>query len=264
MLKVTILQKTYHVAKHSSAKALNFILSKELEDLDVNILKIEFNKNKYSEITLEGEDENIAKNFLITKYGTQKSVSNVKVGDQVFGHLKNVGEVKFGFFVDAGLKTSTQNIDALYPLFEARNQLVDSRKAPLVAIQRAYGFIDNFPLIFEITKKEILSKKIWVKLSDENIQWLKEPLKEKKEALILCGATRRMIKQSLIRSRHTIDIEVVERLGLLEYRLICKRGTRAEGLIPELGPHLGRTKMGVQVLKRIKNLHNYELVEDGE
>ncbi|MHA2358367.1 MAG: DUF2110 family protein [Candidatus Heimdallarchaeaceae archaeon] len=264
MLTVTILEKTYHVAKHSSAKALGFILNKELEDLDVKILKIEFSKDKYSEITLEGEDEEIAKNFLITKYGTQKSVSDIKVGDQLIGRLKNVGEVKFGFFVDAGLKTSTQKIDALYPLFEARNQLVDKRKAPLVGIQRAYGFIDNLPLTFEITKKEILSKKIWVKLSDATVKWLKEPIKEKKEALILCGSTRRMIKQSLIRSRHTEDIEVVERLGLLEYRLICKRGTRAEGMIPEIGPYLGRTKMGALVLSRIKNLHNYELVEDGD
>jgi hypothetical protein len=260
MLKVTILEKTYHVAKHSSAKALTFILNKEFEDLDVNILKIEFSKDKYSEITLEGEDEEIAKNFLVKKYGTPRSVSEVKVGDQLLGRLKNVGEVKFGFFVDAGLKTSTQKIDALYPLFEVRYQLVNNKKAPLVAVQRAYGFIDNLPLTFEITKKEILSKKIWVKLSEETIQWLKKPSKERKEALIICGTTRRMIKQSLIRSRHTED----ERLGLLEYRLICKKGTRAEGLIPELGPHLGRSKMGCQVLERIKKLENYELVEDGD
>ena len=50
------------------------------------------------------------------------------------------------------------------------------------------------------------------------------------------------------------DIEIIERIGLLEYRLICKKGTRADGLIPELGPHLGRTKIGAQVPKRVLEL----------
>ena len=66
--------------------------------------------------------------------------------------------------------------------------------------------------------------------------------------------TRNAIKNALISSNHTEDIDEIERIGLLEYRLICKRGTRAEGLIPEIGYLLGRAKIGAQVYSRVKEL----------
>jgi hypothetical protein len=226
-------------------------LSKELSELDVDIVKIEFNKEKYAEITLDGIDEIIAKNFLINNHGTKRSVSAVNVGDAVLGRFKEVGGVKFGIFVDAGLETSTQNIDALYPLFAMREQLAEGNKVPLMDIIRAFGIVDNLPLFFEITKREILGGKIWIELTEESLDWLFDPLERDREALILCGTTSRMIKQALIRTNHTEDIEVIERVGLLEYRLVCKEGTRADGLIPELGPYLGRTKIGAQVPSRV-------------
>ncbi len=254
MLQFTILEKTYNVAKHSSAKALDYILSKELENLDVEIIKIDFNKEKYAEITLDGKDEIIAKNFISNNHGTKKSVSTINVGDQIFGRFKDVGGVKFGSFVDAGLETSTQKIDALYPLFAMREQLADGNKVPLMNILRSFGIVENLPMFFEITKREILGGKIWVELTDQSLDWIFDPLEREKEALILCGTTRRMIKQALTQTGHAEDIEIIERIGLLEYRLICKKGTRADGLIPELGPHLGRTKIGAQVPKRVLEL----------
>ena len=111
-------------------------------------------------------------------------------------------------------------------------------------------------MFFEVVKKQVLGSKVWVKLSLGSLDWLNGALKERKEALIICGTTRNKIKQALIKSNHTEDIEVVERIGLLEYRLICKRGTRADGLIPELGYLLGRAKIGAQVPHRVKELMN--------
>lgn len=254
MLQFTILEKTYNVAKHSSAKALDYILSEELENLDVEIVKIEFNKEKYAEITLDGNDEVMAKNFLINNHGSKRSISTINVGDQILGRFKDVGGVKFGSFVDAGLETSKQNIDALYPLFAMREQLADGNKVPLMNILRAFGIVENLPMFFEITKREILGGKIWVELTEQSLDWIFDSLEREKEALILCGTTRRMIKQALIRTEHVEDIEIIERIGLLEYRLVCKKGTRADGLIPELGPHLGRTKIGAQVPKRVLEL----------
>ncbi|NPD87081.1 MAG: DUF2110 family protein [Asgard group archaeon] len=253
-MQFTILEKTYNVAKHSSAKALDYILSEELENLDVEIVKIEFNKEKYAEITLDGNDEVMAKNFLINNHGSKRSISTINVGDQILGRFKDVGGVKFGSFVDAGLETSKQNIDALYPLFAMREQLADGNKVPLMNILRAFGIVENLPMFFEITKREILGGKIWVELTEQSLDWIFDSLEREKEALILCGTTRRMIKQALIRTEHVEDIEIIERIGLLEYRLVCKKGTRADGLIPELGPHLGRTKIGAQVPKRVLEL----------
>jgi hypothetical protein len=254
MQKVITLEKTYNVAKHSSEKAFIYILKKEFENLDVEIKGINFTKERYAEVILEGEDEEIAKNILIKNYGTPRSISDLQEGDFIYGRFRETGEVKFGLFVDCGIKSTTQNIDALYPLFEMREQLAQGNKVPLMNMIRAYGFIDNLPMFFEVVKKQVIGSKVWVKLTVESLEWLNSALEEKKEALIICGTTRNQIKQALIRSNHAEDIEVMERIGLLEYRLICKRGTRADGLIPELGHHLGRAKIGAQVPSRVKKL----------
>lgn len=255
MLKITILEKTYNIAKHSSAKALTYILNEELKDLDVEITDVTFSKNRYAEITLDGEDENIAKNFILERYGTtNRNISDIQIGDIVYGRFKDVGKVKFGLFVDAGIVSSTQEIDALYPLFELRNQLAGGRKTSLMNIIRAIGIVENLPLKFEIIDKKVLGSKIWVKISEDSLKWFLEPYKENKEALIVCGTTRRVIKQALTQTNHYEDVEDIERIGLLEYRLVCKRGTRADGLIPELGTFFGRAKIGAQVPKRIIEL----------
>ena len=254
MLTVTVLEKTYNVARHSSIKAFSYILAEELKGLNVEIKEITFNKEKYAEITLEGEDEEVAKNLIIKNYGTKRSIGEIEVGEEIYGRFKDVGGVKFGFFVDGGIFSTTQKIDALYPLFELREQLVGGKKASLINIMRAYGFVENLPLFFEITEKQVIGSKVRVKLTDKSLKWIAKPSKEKKDALIVCGTTRRAIKNALISSNHSEDIEEIERIGLLEYRLICKKGTRAEGLIPEIGYLLGRAKIGAQVYSRVKEL----------
>lgn len=254
MLEVVILEQTYNVAKHSSAKALEYILKQEFEDLQVEVVNVTFDKNRYAVITLDGEDEVIAKNILINNFGTIKSIGELELGEKIYGRLKEVGGVKFGLFVDAGIQSSTKQIDALFPLYELREQLAGGKKASLMNIVRAYGFVDNIPFLFEVVKKQVLGSKVWVKLSPEAVEWLKEPIEENKDSLIICGSTRNMIKTALTQTNHEEDIEEIERIGLLEYRLVCKRGTRAEGLIPELGPFLGRSKIGAIKPVRINEL----------
>jgi len=254
MLTVTVLEKTYNVARHSSIKAFTYILAEELKGLNVEIKEITFNKEKYAEISLEGEDAEIAKNLIIKNYGTKRSIGEIEVGEEIYGRFKDVGGVKFGFFVNGGIFSTTQKIDALFPLFELREQLAGGKKVSLLNIMRAYGIVENLPLFFEITEKQVIGSKVRVKLTDKSLKWLTKPSQEKKDALIVCGTTRNAIKNALISSNHTEDIEEIERIGLLEYRLICKKGTRAEGLIPEIGYLLGRAKIGAQVYSRVKEL----------
>lgn len=254
MKEVTLLEKTYNVARHSSIKALTYILQDELKELEVEIKEVTFNKERYAELQLVGPDEEIAKNLLINNYGTPVSIGDLKKGDKIYGRFKDVGGVKFGLFVDAGISSSTQKIDALYPLFEMREQLADGKKVSLVNMVRAYGFTENMPVFFEVVKRQVIGSKVWVKLSEESLTWLKEPTKMKKDALFICGTTRRTIKQALTETNHFEDVEEIERIGLLEYRLICRRGTRADGLIPEIGYYFGRAKIGAQVVTRINDL----------
>ena len=85
MENITILEKSYIVHKHSSAKSLKYILDKEFQDLDVEITDISFSKKRHAEITLEGDDKVIAKNFLIANFGTIRSIADIEIGDTIYG-----------------------------------------------------------------------------------------------------------------------------------------------------------------------------------
>ncbi|MHA1687034.1 MAG: DUF2110 family protein [Candidatus Heimdallarchaeaceae archaeon] len=254
MLVIKTLQKSYNVPKHSTAKAIQYILSEELKELELDKIEVSVNKLKYIDITVEGKDEIVAKNLIINHYGIRQSISNINEGDLVIGRIVNLGKVKFGVFVDIGAHIGDRVIDALYPLFEMRNQLTEGNPKSLMEIIKGYGLIENLPLKFTIVSKSVLKRHLRIKMPKDTIEWLISPLKRKRDALIICGATRRMIKQALIKTGHWNDIEDLERLGVLEYRIICKKGTHGDGLIPEIGGFLNKTKIGGQLVSRYEDL----------
>ncbi|MHA1303987.1 MAG: DUF2110 family protein [Candidatus Heimdallarchaeaceae archaeon] len=254
MIKITTLIKNYNVPNHSTKKALEFILHDEFHELDIEIKNITFTKEGYAELLIEGEDEQIVENYLQRTYGTKRSIADMQVGDIVYGRFLKTDQVNFGLFVEVGAITTTRNIDALFPLYEQRKQLAQNKTVPMKKIVRAYGIVENLPLFFEITEKQIIGAKLKVKLTEESLDWLTKPIREKKEALIITGTSTRMIKEVLKKTNHSQDIDIIERIGVLEHRLICKKGTRAEGLIPEIGYLLKGAKLGAQIPSRVQEL----------
>ncbi len=256
MIKLITLIKAYNLDKESVKKAILYTLNNEFKNLSVEITNVKINDDFYTEIALNGEDEQIAANYIKKNYGIQQSISNIAVGDNLIGRLIMSKQINFGIFVDVGAITTREKIDALYPLYEIRKQLTNNNKLNIKNIVRAYGFIENLPLLFEIIEKQVIGNKLRVRLSDESINWLLQPFKDHKDALIVSGVSARMIKGALKRSRHSVDIELIEKIGILEYRLICKKGTRANGLIPEIGMFLNRAKIGAQIQSRILDVLN--------
>jgi len=256
-MQIKTLQKVYNVPPFSAIKAFNYILHHELADLDITIDSVNVD-NHHLIVSFHGPDENFAYNYIVKHFGRIISASEFNEGDIVLGRLSDVGKVKFGFFVDIGLLIGNTTFEALYPLYEARSQLVNGLKVPLMSISRAFGLISNLPLEFKIIEKKILKRKIRVRLAPSSLNWLHSSTQQKLEAVIVCGATRRMIKRALIATKHFEDIETIERLGLLEYRLICKRGTRATGIIPEIGGLLGNALLGAQIPERVTDLRKRE------
>jgi len=249
------LQQVYNVPPHSAIKAFEYILRHELSDLDVIIDSISL-EHRHLVVSFHGSDETFAYRYLIKHFGRVTSANDFSEGEIVLGRFSDVGNVKFGFFVDIGLLIGDSKFDALYPLYEVRSQLVRGIKIPLMPISRAFGIISHLPLEFELVEKKILKREIRVRLTQRSINWFHSVIKRNLEAVIVCGATRRMIKRALIASGHFNDIQEIERLGLLEYRLICKHGTHATGIIPEIGKFLGNALLGAQIPERVSVLFN--------
>ena len=254
MKKICTLIKLYNVPEENLKKSIEFILKNEFSELDVQIKKISFSEENLAEIHVEGEDEEIVANFIHNQYGAEYNISEIVENKSYFGRIRKTESVNFGLFIDMGVYISEERIDALYPLYEIRKQLVKNRKISLKKIVHSFGFIENLPLIFEVTEKRVIGRKLRVKLTKESLDWLLKPFEEENEALIITGATTKMIKDALKKTNHSQDIEIIERIGFLEHRLICKKNTRADGIIPEIGYLLGEAKIAAQSPGRLKRL----------
>ncbi len=204
---------------------LSYMRGLEIPELDLDT------EGGWVRVSLSGPDEGIAENLIIKTYGKLPSIREVKVGDTFKGFLTDVGKVGFGVY----FKAFREEKDALYPLFEMRNQLVRGRKLPARKIARAYGFVDGLALELKVLRKE--EDGVYVSLSPKQAAMIRGWVNRGRDVLFIVKATPKQIKRALIRTGHKRDVSIV-RTAFLSHALVCKPGTQAKGLIPRLGPHL--------------------------
>ena len=250
MKKIRLLTKIY-TDKKNSFLDLKYAVNEAIDDLNVQLKSISLSDAGYVTITLEGEDEVVATNYLKTLYGESRELNDLKEGDITKGYICSSGKVGFGLFVDIGIKEPYQ-VDALIPLFVLREQLTNAKKIATRKIIELFGLIDNIPLELVITEISIGTKKIQAKLSDDQMakfnQWIEEGL----DKLIILGASQNEVEEALEKSRHSHDIIEIENLGWKENILTCKFNTTAKGLIPEIGKNLPKSRLEIFSPARIK------------
>jgi hypothetical protein len=252
MKKITLAKKIYTNKKNAFWRIKEFI-TREFEGLDVTISSLTFTEEGYISLILEGEDEEIAYNFLVKVYGKVENLDKLQSGDIVKGYIVSSGEVGFGLFVDIGVK-EPYKVDALVPLFALRNQLMDGNKVSVRKIIQGYGLVDNFPIEICIEEVSIGLKKIEAKLAEEQVTLFNRWKTESLDRLIVLGAFEEEIERALRESNHRTDIINIEQLGLTEYALTCKFNTNAKGLIPAIGRRLPKAKLEIFSPRRIREL----------
>ena len=72
------------------------------------------------------------------------------------------------------------------------------------------------------------------------------------ERLLVFGANSTIIDNALRKSGHLEDIYEIENLGIFEYALVCKRSTRASGILAAIGPRLQGIPMHLFIPKEIE------------
>ncbi|NHJ32566.1 MAG: DUF2110 family protein [Asgard group archaeon] len=243
MKKLKLMTKLY------TKKKENFILLKRniednIKDLDVNISSIIFEDDGFVNVTLEGEDELAAYNYLDSLYGKSIDLGVLKEGDTVKGYICSSGKVGFGVFVDIGIK-EPYRVDALLPLFSLREQLVEGKTFPVRKIIKMYGLIDNFPIEITMQKVSIGTKKAEAKLSEKQVETFEKWKEEGLDRLLILGAFEDEIESALKRSNHSKDIIAIENLGWMENIITCKFNTNAKGLIPAIGKILQKARFEI-------------------
>lgn len=204
---------------------LEYLKGLKVPELDLNV------ENEWIRVTLSGPDEGIAENLIIKTYGKLPSIEDVKMGDLLKGFIADLGKVGYGIY----FKAFKEEKDALYPLFEMRNQLAKGKKLSAKRIAYAYGLVDDLALELRVIRLD--EEGVYVSLSPKQIAMIRGWINRGREILFVVGATPKQVRRALLRTNHRRDVSVV-RTSFLSHALICKPDTQAKGLIPRLGPHL--------------------------
>ncbi|MCG3217931.1 MAG: DUF2110 family protein [Candidatus Heimdallarchaeota archaeon] len=232
-------------------KYLTSTLENEIKHLEASVMEVKIDTDGYPLVTLSGEDRHVASNFISRIHGSYRPSRDFIVGDIVVGRIANPKNVGFGIFANIGCTKPDQ--EALLPLFAVRNQLTPNvSPAPSVRkIIGQFGFVEDRKMEFKITSIENEPKlKINLELSESELSLYTKWKKEKRQKVIVVGTMKKTLVRVLKEAGNMNDVEEIETIGLFEYAVTLKRGTRASGIIPRVGKMLPYTRLGKYAPKK--------------
>jgi hypothetical protein len=226
------------------------IIQSYFENLDVEETNLGINKAGWLQLTVDGEDEKIATNYLIDKIGLLPIYKEtIKKNSAYKGRISNFNENK-SLSIDIGIFSPHISL-ATMTLEKLQNQLMKGKKTSLKDISSLFGLIIGLPLNIKVLNIFEEENKIEAELSDVQLSLFDFWQKSFLDRLIIIGASRNQIKKTLNLTRLNKDVINVESLGLFIHVLTCKLGTDAVGLIPRIGKILKNTKLTVFNPKKI-------------
>jgi len=216
-------------------------LRNEFANLDVE-LTVLGSPNKWVQVSLSGEDEVIAINYIKQHFGTcPVNLKSVNMPAVLKGYISKIDSAKQELRVDVGI-FEPQSIQATVSLITLQKQLVSGKNVSLQRISELFGFHENLPLSMQVFEgMENLRSELAAEQLERFRIWQQSLL----DRLIVLGASKSQIEVVLERTRLNRDIILVEEFGMFEHALTCKLGTAAAGLIPRIGGYMKNSEFVV-------------------
>jgi hypothetical protein len=227
MKKVVTLQHIYGKNRERMADLLKSLVENELKELEVKV-EISITPENWVEFSLEGEDEEVSANFLISKYGTP--TGKPEAGKVYMGFLQTFLEDSFLVNIGVSVKIETEE---LKPLGSGKPKQLASR----------FGLIPHLPVEVEVFEA---NKKIKARFTKKQLDLWWSWKKAGTDRVTVNAATRSEIKSAIKKTGHGRDIYEIERLGLLEHAIVCRENTDGPGIVAAIGPRL-KSEMGVVI-----------------
>ncbi len=233
MPTVTLLEKAYGSI---SLETFESLLSSLCKGLKVKLRVAGETNRGWIQAEVSGEDEVAALHFLEREMGLAPvSLHNLKKFSVVRGRIVFSGKSKKELYVDIGV-FSPETYDAVLPLQRLQAQLADGKKLPLQRLVELYCLYDNLPLRVKIAQSISIQKnRVEAELSEEQLSQINRWIRSSFDRLVVLGAFSSDVRRVVKMSKHFRDVVKIESLGMLEHVILCKLGTDAVGLIPELG-----------------------------
>ena len=248
MPTVTLFAKAYENRRPDN---FDKSLKVTLEGLKVEAKTCGATSRGWIQISVSGEDENVAIRYLDDRIGLcPASIENINRFSTIKGRITGLEENRNELRVDMGV-FSPNIYDAVIPLSRLRAQLVDGRSVSLQKIVQLYGFCENLPLTIKVDsidkEKGFIEAEVAERQRRLYIEWTEALL----DRLFILGTSLNGIESTIERAGLNRDVAGIEPLGGFEYAVVCTLGTDAVGLIPKIGRNLRNASLAVFSPRRI-------------
>jgi hypothetical protein len=251
MIELTLLAKA---SSSSQMEQIGKILQDALEGLEVETKILDTVADRWVQITIDGEDESIAANYVAKEVGVcPVSLQEVKRFSALNGYAANLEKSKEELLIDVGV-FQPKTVYAAVPLQVLQAQLVDGRKIALKKIAELYGLCEDLPLNVKINSLKEAENRVEAELSNTQLTRFKVWRESMLDRLLVLGSSLPKIKATVGYTGLSRDILDIEPLGTLAYALTCKLGTDAAGLIPKIGRRLRAARFVVFDPEKLQSL----------
>lgn len=200
-------------ARKRSLKGIESLIQNEIGELDVTS-EIGVRNDDFVSVTVEGEDEVIARNILREEWG--EVTPNLEPGETYIGTLESWDDE--GFVLDAGQRVRIPTAEL--GLGAGRPEQLVERFGLVQHLRMRFVYDDEAPRLADEERDRLFD---WRRGSGRvNVN----------------SATRGEVRATVNRAGHSRDIVTVERLGLLEQSIICTDDTDPPGLLASIGRYL--------------------------
>ncbi len=249
MTHLTLLTKTRNP---SQLKQVEKLLKCNLEDLKVNVEIEGTTPERWVQLSLSGEDEAVATNFVQREIGLcPENLNKVTSLATVKGYTLNPAKSPDGLQVDIGI-FQPHPVYAFIPLQSLQTALVDGRKVALKKIVELFAFSEALPLSLKMIEVKSDEGQISAELAPVQIDIFASWRESLLDRLIVIAATTHEVKRMVSYIGLERDIVSVESQGIFVQVLTCKLGTDAAGLVPKVGRELKNVGLAVFNPRRIR------------
>ncbi len=249
MIHLTLLTKTRNP---SEMKQVERLLKLNLEDLKVNVVIEGTTPDRWVQLSLSGEDEAVATNFVQREFGLcPETVNRIAVFATVKGYVLNPAKNSDGLHIDIGV-FRPHPIYAFIPLQSLQTMLVNDRKVALKKIVELFGLSEALPISLKVTEVEPDEEQVSAELAPMQIDIFASWRESLLDRLIVIGATEQEVKRMVRYTGLERDIISIESLSMFGQVLTCKLGTDAVGLVPKVGRELKNVELALFNPRRIR------------
>jgi hypothetical protein len=252
---VTLLEKAHDF---SSLKSLDIVLEHFFKGLKVSFKIHGRVIQEWIQVEVTGEDEAVALQLLDREIGLTPTHGD-KVGNFSFlrGKIVNSRKASSEINVDVGVFTP-KVVYANVSLQRLQSQLADGKHLSLQNLAELYCLYDDMPFQVKIVDSNLSSKKRYfeAELSEQQLSLFSSWLGASLDRLIVLDARFGDVDYAIRASKHFRDVVKIQSMGMLEHAVVCKLGTDAVGLIPEIARYLRTANFAPFSPKKILHIIN--------